>query len=74
MAVLRLSNGSDISVKLSVEEAMSAINIVEGGPDFVELPGDEGRVHVRPAGVIAVLDDAPRGTAGFRLGQTAARE
>lgn len=68
MAVLRLANGSDIVVKLSVAEAIAAVQITEGGSEFVELPGDEGPIHIRPAGVLAVIEDARRGTAGFRIG------
>ena len=68
MAVLRLANGSDITVKLSVAETMAAIAISSGLPDFVELPGEGGAIHLRPSGVIAVIEDAPRGTAGFRFG------
>jgi hypothetical protein len=68
MAVLRLANGSDITVKLSVAEAMAAIALTNGSPDFVELPGEGGAIHLRPSGVIAVIEDSPRGTAGFRFG------
>ena len=74
MAVLRLANGSDISVKLSVAEAIAAIAMTSGASDFVELPGDEGPIHLRPSGVIAVIEDARRGTAGFRFGTAAAVE
>ena len=72
MAVIRLANGSDIAVKLSVAETLAAIQIGNGEADFVELPGEEGPIHLRPSGVIAVIEDARRGTAGFRFG--AARE
>ncbi len=68
MAVIRLSNGSDIAVKLTVAETIAAIQITDGAPDFVELPGEEGPIHLRPAGVIAVIEDTRRGTAGFRFG------
>ncbi|MGH7723264.1 MAG: hypothetical protein ACRENL_10635 [Candidatus Dormibacteria bacterium] len=68
MAVIRLANGSDLAVKLSVAETIAAIQITGGTPDFVELPGEEGPIHLRPAGVIAVIEDARRGTAGFRFG------
>jgi hypothetical protein len=68
MAVIRLSNGSDIAVKLTVAEAIAALQITSGTPDFVELPGEEGPIHLRPAGVIAVIEDTRRGTAGFRFG------
>ena len=72
MAVIRLANGSDIAVKLSVADTIAAIRLTDDAPDFVELPGEEGPIHLRPGGVIAVIEDARRGTAGFRLG--AARE
>ncbi len=68
MAVIRLSNGSDIAIKLTVAETIAAIQITDGAPDFVELPGEEGPIHLRPSGVIAVIEDMRRGTAGFRFG------
>ncbi len=68
MAVLRLANGSDLAVKLTVEETIAAIETVPGGADFVELPGEDGPIRLRPSGVIAVIEDTRRGTAGFRLG------
>jgi hypothetical protein len=74
MAVLRLANGSDIAVKLSVAETMAAIAITNGTPDFVELPGEDGAIHLRPSGVIAVIEDTRRGTAGFRMGPAPERE
>jgi hypothetical protein len=74
MAVLRLANGSDIVVKLTVAETVAAIHIQDGTPDFIELPGEEGVIHVRPSGVIAVIEDTRRGTAGFRLGAGRAAE
>ncbi len=74
MAVLRLANGSDIVVKLTVDEAIAAIRAAAGSSDFVELPGEDGPVHLRAAGVIAVIEDTRRGTAGFRLGAVRAVE
>ncbi|MDQ6846554.1 MAG: hypothetical protein M3019_03075 [Candidatus Dormibacteraeota bacterium] len=68
MAVIRLANGSDIAVKLTVAETIAAIQITNGTPDFVELPGEDGPVHLRPGGVIAVIEDTGRRTAGFRFG------
>ncbi|MFN2582910.1 MAG: hypothetical protein ABR498_09245 [Candidatus Dormibacteria bacterium] len=65
MALVRLSNGSDIEVKLGLEEVKAAL--AKAG-DFLELPGDEGPVLVRPSAVIAIIGDAKRGTAGFRIG------
>ncbi len=73
MAVLRLASGSDVTVKLTVAEAVAALAITAGLDDFVEMPGDEGPVHIRPAGVIAVLDDTRRNRgAGFRVGAESA--
>ena len=66
MAVLRLTNGGDVSVKLSVEEAMAALKLTAGNDGFVELPGDEGPVHLRPSHVIAILDSIENRHAGFR--------
>jgi hypothetical protein len=74
MAVLRLANGSDIVVKLTVDEAIAAIHAAAGSSGFVELPGEDGPVHLRPDGVIAVIEDTRRGTAGFRLGAVRAVE
>ncbi|HZB98053.1 MAG TPA: hypothetical protein VE219_05590 [Candidatus Sulfotelmatobacter sp.] len=68
MAVLRLTNGTDVVVKMTVDEALSAITGDVAGDRFVKLPGEDGAVHVRPSGVIAVIDDARRGSAGFRVG------
>jgi hypothetical protein len=74
MAVIRLANGSDIVVKLSVADTLAAIQVTDGTPDFVELPGEDGPIHLRPAGVIAVIEDTRRGTAGFRFGAGHAAE
>ena len=68
MAIIRLANGGDLGLKLSVEEAKAAL---AADADFVELPGEDGPVLVRPAAVIAIIEDAKRGTAGFRIGATA---
>ncbi|MHB8719132.1 MAG: hypothetical protein ACYDAC_09625 [Candidatus Dormibacteria bacterium] len=68
MAVLRLANGSDITVKLSLGDTISALTRTAGSGDFVELPGEDGPVHVRATGVLAIIEDARRGTAGFRVG------
>lgn len=65
MAILRLANGNDLTVKLSVEDTISAIS---GERDFVELPGEDGPVHLRPSGVIAISDEPKRHTSGFRFG------
>jgi hypothetical protein len=74
MAVLRLVNGSDFVVKLSVADTLAAIQITEATPDFIELPGEDGPIHLRPAGVMAVIEDTRRGTAGFRYGAGHAAE
>ena len=71
MAVLRLANGSDITVKLTLAETISALKLGEGAEEFVELPGEDGPMHVRPQGVLAVIEDTRRGTAGFRVGVNA---
>jgi hypothetical protein len=63
-AILRLANGADVTVKLSVSETIAAL---AAGGDFVELPGEEGPVHVRPSGVLAVLEHADRKSTGFRV-------
>ena len=71
MAVLRLANGSDLLVKLSMQEVSKQFSesMGRGGPeDFVELPGEDGPVLVRPSGVLAVIEDSRRNTAGFRIG------
>jgi Trm5-related predicted tRNA methylase len=65
MAIVRLINGSDMSVKLSLEEVRAKLG---NGSDFVELPGDDGPLLIRPNAVIALIEDARRGTAGFRIG------
>jgi len=74
MAILRLTNGGDLTVKLTVEDVLSALKVAAGGPEFVELPGEDGPVLIRPGSVIAVIEDERRGTAGFRIaGGDAAR-
>jgi hypothetical protein len=65
MATLRLSNGHDLTVKLSVEESLKALKT--SSDDFVEVEGEEGFVQVRPSSVIAIIEDTRRGTAGFRM-------
>ena len=73
MAVLRLANGSDLPVKLSMQEVSKQFSEATGrgdADDFVELPGEDGPVLVRPSGVIAVIEDSRRNTAGFRIGAT----
>jgi hypothetical protein len=68
MTILRLNNGSDTIVELSVEETLERLRA--GGADgsgFVELPAEEGPFHVRPSGVIALFAHSTRGSAGFRM-------
>jgi hypothetical protein len=67
MALLRLTNGADILVKMSIEDAMAALNLTSGGPEFIVLPGDDGPIHIRPGHVIAVIDSLDQKTAGFRV-------
>jgi len=71
MAILRLANGTDLSVKLSVEATISAISgagTSSDGEAFVELPTEDGPIHLRPSGVIAIIDEPRRHTSGFRFG------
>jgi len=68
MTIIRLVNGSDAAVKLSVEETLEALRVKPGEAGFIELPGEEGPIHLRPSGVIAVFADARRSSAGFRMG------
>ncbi len=70
MAHVRLANGGDLSVKLTVEEITAKLN-ASGGSGFVELPGEDGPFLVRPEAVIAVIADQRRGSAGFRVAQGA---
>jgi hypothetical protein len=69
MAILRLVNGADVTVKLNVAELLAAL---AAGTEFVQLPGDEGPVHVRPGSVIAVLDHTQRQSSGFRVASASA--
>lgn len=64
MTIIRLTNGSDIAVKPSVEEVLA--KITQDG--FVELEGEDGPVHLRGDTVIALLGDTRKGSAGFRIG------
>jgi hypothetical protein len=73
MTILRLANGSDASVKLTVEETLATLGATTDPSQFVELPGEGGPVHVRPAGVIAIFGDNRKGlAAGFRVGSAQA--
>lgn len=65
MATIRLSNGGDISVKPGMSEALDALG--KAGDGFVEFEGEDGPIHVRPSAVIAVIEDAKKKTAGFRV-------
>ena len=71
MAVIRLANGDDLTVKLTVREVIAKLNVAEGGPTFVELPGEDGPFLVRPEAVLAVINDQRRGVSGFRVAQGA---
>lgn len=66
MALLRLSNGADIVVKLTVADVKAALAVTASADDFVELPGEDGPVHVRPAHVIAIVDSVETRVAGFK--------
>lgn len=68
MATIRLANGGDLTIKLSFDEVKQQLS---SSPDFVELPGEDGPVLVRPSAVIAIIEDSKRGTAGFRVGAAA---
>jgi hypothetical protein len=67
MTIIRLVNGSDAAVKLSVQETLAALQQKPGEAGFVELPGEDGPLHIRPSGVVALFADARRGSAGFRV-------
>jgi len=67
MAILRLTNGNDVDVKLSVEDLIAAVQVVSGTDGFVELPTVDGPIHIRPASIIAVLEDSRGKSAGFRV-------
>ena len=66
MAYLRLNNGNDVSVKGSVAEVIERLTGGSDG-DFVELEGEDGRVHIRATAVLAILDGSDRRTSGFRM-------
>jgi hypothetical protein len=67
MTILRLTNGNDVTVKLDVADAIAALEVVAGTDGFVELPTDDGPIHVRPGSIIAVLEDSSQKKAGFRV-------
>lgn len=67
MSIVRLTNGNDINVKLGVPDTIAAIQVVAGTEGFVELPTVDGPIHIRPAAVIAVLEDSNSKKAGFRV-------
>jgi hypothetical protein len=66
MAVLRLADGSDVVVRLTMQEVVAALQNNTTG-DFVELPGEEAPLLVRAASVMAIIEDSRRGTTGFRI-------
>jgi hypothetical protein len=66
MAVLRLADGTDLVVKLTMQEVVAALQKNTAG-DFVELPGEEAPMLVRAASVMAIIEDSRRGTTGFRI-------
>jgi hypothetical protein len=65
MAVLRLASGNDVVIKLSSQEVLAALQSASG--EFVELPGEDAPLLVRPSSVMAIIEDSRRGTTGFRL-------
>jgi hypothetical protein len=67
MAILRLTNGNDIPVKLDVPDTIVAVEVVSGTDGFVELPTGDGPIHIRPSAIIAVLEDSSSKMAGFRV-------
>jgi hypothetical protein len=67
MAILRVTNGNDVPVKLSVEDTIAAVQVMSGTDGFVELPTEDGPIHIRPSAIIAVLEDASHRKAGFRI-------
>ncbi len=69
MAILRLTNGNDVAVKLSVADTIAAIEVMTGTEGFVELPTEDGPIHIRPSGVVAVLEDSNHKKAGFRIAE-----
>jgi hypothetical protein len=69
MAVVRLPNGDDLTVKLTVREVIAKLNVPDGGATFIELPGEDGPFLVRPGAVLAVIADQRRGVSGFRVAQ-----
>ena len=66
MTIIRLVNGSDVAVRLSVAETLAALQAKPGEAGFVEFLGDDGPIYLRPSGVIALFSDARHSSAGFR--------
>jgi hypothetical protein len=69
MAILRLINGNDVPVKLSVADTIATLEVASATNAFVQLPTDDGPIHVRPSGIVAVLEGASTKTAGFRIAE-----
>ena len=67
MAILRLANGGDVTIKLTVQDTIAAVSVMAGTDGFVELPTDDGPIHVRPASIVAILEDGGKKQAGFRI-------
>ena len=71
MAVIRLGNGDDLTVKLTVADVIAKLSVPAGDSAFIELPGEDGPFLVRPEAVLAVIADQRRGVSGFRVAQGA---
>ena len=67
MAILRLANGADVPVKLTVADAIAAVQVISGSDGFIEMPTDDGPIHVRPQSILAILEEVTERRAGFRV-------
>jgi hypothetical protein len=68
MTTIRLSNGPDTAVSLSVEETLKALERPADKAGFIELPTDDGPIRIRPSAIVALFPDTHKGSAGFRVG------
>ncbi len=67
MSIIRLTSGADVPIRYSVNEALEILSALTQPTGFIELPGMDGSLFVRPAEVIAIFPEPLKRGAGFHL-------
>ncbi len=67
MSIIRLTSGADVPIKYSVNEALEILSVLTQPTGFIELPGMDGSLFVRPTEVIAIFPETLKRGAGFHL-------